>query len=189
MALFIRDKQKRKEFRYRLLRGKESRHFPGYSYAREPFFMANPESVIGKFCSIAPNVCVGVGQHPLSLVSTSPRVYQGNSAYYRHSSEPVHIGHDVWIGRNAIIQDGKTVGTGAVIASGAVVTKDVPPYAIVGGVPAKIIKYRFDPAIIKELLASQWWDYPIETICSLPYDNPEQFLQQLKQLKNNSDEK
>lgn len=132
LAMFIRDKQKRKEFRYKMLRGKESRHMPGYTYAREPFFMANEASTIGKFCSIAANVCIGVGQHPLNLVSTNPRVFQGNPKYWKQPEKVVTIGHDVWIGRNAIIQDGVTVGTGAVVASGAVVCKDVPPYAIVG---------------------------------------------------------
>jgi len=182
LAMFIRDKQKRKEFRYRMLRGKESRHFPGYSYAREPFFMASDESTIGKYCSIAANVCIGVKQHPLHLLSTNPRVYQNNPEYYRRPEKPVHIGHDVWIGRNAIIQDGVTVGTGAVVASSAVVTKDVPPYAIVGGVPARIIKYRFEPELIEKLLASEWWNYPIETITSLSYDNPAQFVEELKKI-------
>lgn len=72
----------------------------------------------------------------------------------------VKIGNDVWIGTRAMILDGITIGDGAVIGAGAVVTKNVPPYAIVGGVPAKIIKYRFSQDKINELLASQWWNDP-----------------------------
>ena len=74
------------------------------------------------------------------------------------------IGHDVWIGTNAIILPWVTVGTGAVIGAGSVVTKDVSPYAIVGWVPAKVIKYRFEPDIIDKLIVSEWWNWDIEKI-------------------------
>lgn len=74
------------------------------------------------------------------------------------------IGNDVWIGANAIILQGVTIGDGAIIAAGAVVTKDVPPYAIVGGVPAKVIKYRFSDEVILKLLQIKWWDKPEEWI-------------------------
>ena len=77
---------------------------------------------------------------------------------------PVTMGHDVWIGRDVTLLCGTHIGTGAVVAAGAVVTKDVPPYAIVGGVPAKILKYRFDPKTIAGLLASEWWLWPDDKI-------------------------
>lgn len=121
---------------------------------------------IGKFCSIGPEVRIGLGIHPLNLKSTYPGFYT-NSEYYRVKKlynydeaeyKRVIIGNDVWIGARATIMDGVNVGDGAVIAAGAVVTKNVPPYAIVGGVPAKIIKYRFDEDRIKELLEERWWD-------------------------------
>ena len=96
--------------------------------------------------------------------------------------DPVIIGNDVWIGMYAIVNRGIKIGDGAVVASGAVVTKDVPPYAIVGGNPAKIIKFRFSPEIIEKLLAIKWWDwdesliksrvndfYDIEQFCSKYY--------------------
>jgi acetyltransferase-like isoleucine patch superfamily enzyme len=123
-------------------------------------------AVIGKFCSIGPEVRIGLGIHPLHLKSTYPGFYT-NSEYYRVEKQydftgeeykQVEIGHDVWIGARATILDGVKIGDGAVIAAGAVVTKDVPSYAIVGGVPAKVIKYRFDESKIKELLAEQWWN-------------------------------
>jgi hypothetical protein len=87
------------------------------------------------------------------------------------------IGHDVWIGRDAMIMDGLSVGTGAVIAARALVTKDVPPYAIVGGAPARIIRYRFAPELIERLLASQWWTLSPEALRQLPFDDPERFVQ------------
>lgn len=122
---------------------------------------------IGKFCSLGPELRIGLGRHPLHLKSTFPGFYSDNSACYGVEKEydnpieeylPVKIGDDVWIGTRAMIIDGVTIGDGAVIAAGAVVTKDVPPYAIMGGVPAKIIKFRFDKSEIEKLLSEKWWD-------------------------------
>lgn len=123
-------------------------------------------ATIGKFCSIGSEVLIGLGIHPTNLKSTYPGFYT-NSEYYRVNKEyefngdeykQVNIGNDVWIGTRATILDGVNIGDGAIIAAGAVVTKEVPPYAIVGGVPAKVIKYRFSESRIKELLDEKWWD-------------------------------
>ena len=101
------------------------------------------------------------------------------------TTRPVIIGNDVWIGRNAIIMDGVEIGSGAVVASGAIVTKDVPPYAIVGGVPAKVIRYRFDEQTIERLIESRWWDYPDEFIENeLKFDDIEQCLSVLAMNKS-----
>ena len=98
------------------------------------------------------------------------------------AAKPIHIGHDVWIGYGAIIMDGVTIGTGAVVAAAAVVTKDVPPYAIVAGVPARIIRYRFDDDTIRRLLESRWWDFPEEFIATrLKFDDVKQCLDVLEQ--------
>lgn len=127
---------------------------------------------IGQFCSISDEVVIGGAEHPINWVSTSP-VFQNvkHSGPKRKFSEfdfegikKTVIGNDVWIGRRAIIKAGVTVGDGAVIGSGSVVTKDVPPYAIVGGVPAKILKYRFDEDTKKELIQGEWWNMQDEVI-------------------------
>lgn len=126
---------------------------------------------IGAFCSIGPNVSLGgLGWHPTDRLSThpafySPRLQAGTSfveAYETVDSSKelaqTEVGNDVWIGAGAIVLDGVTIGDGAIIAAGAVVTKDVPPYAIVGGVPAQIIRYRFDINTIHALLQWRWWE-------------------------------
>lgn len=122
---------------------------------------------IGKFCSIAPEVYVGLGSHPLTpFVSTHPafvlhRPEQGWSFAdrdYHLEYAPTCIGNDVWLGLRAAIKDGVTIHDGAIVAAGAVVVDDVPPYAIVGGVPAKVIRYRFRREIIEFLLSLKWWD-------------------------------
>ncbi len=116
---------------------------------------------IGPFCSIAPHCRIGLGSHPAHFVSTSPLFYstvgQVNGEVwvdrnYYGEFTPVEIGANVWLGADVTVLDGVTIGEGAICAAGSVVTKDVPPYAIVAGVPAKIIKYRFDEKIIAELL-------------------------------------
>lgn len=124
-------------------------------------------TTIGKFCSIAPGVMCGMGNHPVNkYVSTHPMFYSANhlaqisladKSYYSEY-EPVEVGNDVWIGANAIIKGGVKIGDGAIVGAGAVVTKDIPPFAIVGGVPARVIKYRFDKAEIDYLLGYKWWD-------------------------------
>jgi acetyltransferase-like isoleucine patch superfamily enzyme len=125
---------------------------------------------VGKFCSIAMRVCIGLGQHPTNFTSTHPAFYSSSQPLAKSYAdgeyfEPFRrtsIGHDVWIGQNVLINDGVSVGTGAVIAAGAVVTKDVPPYSIVAGVPARIVKYRFSEEVRMQLLDSNWWDMPDE---------------------------
>lgn len=120
---------------------------------------------IGAFCSIAENVLIGGAQHPLNWVSTSPVFYNvsgGTGSHLGSLTIPevreTVIGSDVWIGARAIIMQGITIGDGAVIGAGAIVTKDVPPYAIVGGVPAKIIRFRFGANTISDLLEVRWWN-------------------------------
>ncbi|SEA26039.1 Acetyltransferase (isoleucine patch superfamily) [Flavobacterium gillisiae] len=127
---------------------------------------------IGKFCSIGPNVQIGLGMHPTNYLSTFPAFFstkkQGQISFvdknYFVELGSVVIGNDVWIGANVMILDNVTVGDGAIIAAGAVVTKNVNPFSIVGGVPAKIIGSRFDEDKISNIIKMKWWDNDIEWI-------------------------
>lgn len=124
-------------------------------------------TTIGKYCSIGPNFISGWGIHPTDGISTCPIFYSTQHSTGKTYSETkkiderkrINIGNDVWIGSNCVILDGVSIGNGCIIAAGAVVTKDVSDYAIVGGVPAKIIKYRFNDEIIRELQKIKWWDF------------------------------
>lgn len=123
---------------------------------------------IGRYCSIASDVCTISGRHPTTdWVSTSPVFYSNecqcgmsyaSEKLFDESSPKTIIGNDVWIGARAIILSGVNIGDGAVIAAGAVVTKDVEPYTIVGGVPAKPIRKRFTDEQIDALIKLKWWD-------------------------------
>lgn len=123
---------------------------------------------IGKYCSIAGNVAIGLPQHEISLVSSHPVFYLQNTplarkyckADYGRVTQKVEIDNDVWVGYGAMIMSGIKIGTGAIIGAGSIVTKDVPPYAIVAGTPARLLRYRFDEGLIKRLLASKWWEMP-----------------------------
>lgn len=144
---------------------------------------------IGSFTSIASGVVVGGARHPMEWASMSPVFYKGRDSVTRKFAEhplpqpaAVVIGHDVWIGRSAIILPGVTVGNGAVVGAGAVVTRDVPPYAIAVGSPAKVVRYRFDAELIARLEYVRWWDCSDERLAMLGGDvtDVEAFLQALE---------
>jgi chloramphenicol O-acetyltransferase type B len=144
---------------------------------------------IGSFCSIANNVIIGGGMHPMDWVSTSPVFYEGRDSvkakfatHKRVSIKTTIIGHDVWIGQHALIKQGIKIGTGAVIGMGSVVTKDVEPYTVAAGCPAKIIKKRFDDETISGILKSEWWNFSDKQLHKLGefFNSPGAFLKNIE---------
>ncbi|WP_372622692.1 CatB-related O-acetyltransferase [Falsiroseomonas sp.] len=144
---------------------------------------------IGRFCSVGPEVAIGQGNHPLSFLSTHPFQYGAAPLFdfwpgFRTlqpgcdfppevCKPPPVIGHDVWIGARVTISRGVRIGDGAVIAAGAVVTRDVAPYEIVAGVPARHLRFRFAPELVERLLALGWWDYEPCDLEGVPFGDAE----------------
>lgn len=157
---------------------------------------------IGRFCSFAQNVTVGVGGHSTTAL-THHQIFEcsqfWSKPFWDYDAEWVSsnmkknlenepkrkdaacIGNDVWIGTGAIVLNGVNIGDGAVVAAGAVVTKDVPPYTIVGGVPAKVIRKRFSEELTERLLAVKWWDYGPNVLKGLDISNPENCMEELEE--------
>jgi len=155
-----------------------------------------PRVQIGRYCSIARNCEIGVANHPIHYLSSHPFQFDKtifkNNAHYQginkvnwNPHEETFIGNDVWIGAKVVINSGLKIGHGSVIAAGAVVTKDIPPYAIVGGVPAKIIKYRFSEEIIQELLVLKWWELSMNDLKLITFDSIETAIEEIKRLRGN----
>jgi acetyltransferase-like isoleucine patch superfamily enzyme len=146
---------------------------------------------IGSFCSIANNVIIGGGMHPVGWVGTSPAFYEGRdsikakfSNHKRKNVKKTIIQHDVWIGQSVIIKQGVTIGTGAVIGMGSIVTKDVPPYSIYAGNPAKFIKQRFDSNISEQLLKIEWWNFHEQKLLQLTkyFKDPDRFIREANKI-------
>ena len=140
-----------------------------YGMAEHTVLLFRPDDhvEIGKYCSFAYGVTImASGEHNYRAVATYPfsARFDDDEITDTFTKGPVRIGNDVWICAKATILSGVTVGDGAVIAAGAVVTKDVPPYAIVAGVPARVVKFRFPPEVVARLLEIRWWDWSAVTI-------------------------
>lgn len=149
---------------------------------------------VGRYTSISWTVTVMGSAHPsdwasLHPFSHNPRPLSGIRAYlidseadpfriesFSQGPQDITIGHDVWIGAETMIKRGVTIGDGAVIGARSLVTKDVPPYAIVGGAPARLIRYRFDEDLIEQFLAAQWWRYGPDVLQKLDVREPKGFL-------------
>ncbi len=152
-----------------------------------------PATKMGKFCSIGKNCELGAFDHPITWLSSSPIQYNLKLHFpdYIEDFEQKKIerpketvfGNDIWVGSLAVVKRGLTIGDGAIIAGGSVVVKDVPPYAIVGGVPAKVLKYRFDEETIKRLMKLQWWGMPIKDLKDISFDNINKALDELEAKK------
>ncbi|MDR1360670.1 MAG: CatB-related O-acetyltransferase [Deltaproteobacteria bacterium] len=161
-----------------------------------------PETVVGRYCSIAPAVSVFHSEHPLSFISTSPFSYRpeaapifeqaialsphaGDYRAIRHDDceqSPIRIGNDVWIGQNVLLKKGIRIHDGAVIAAGSVVTRDVQGFSVVGGVPAKPLKWRFSEKIRDKARALRWWRYRFTDFQGLDCGDPARFLDGLEKL-------
>lgn len=135
-----------------------------YSYIGNNCTVVNAN--IGKFCSVADNCIIGGASHPTGWVSTSPVFYKGNNILKKNFSSNEFIStvktvieNDVWIGSNVLIKAGVSIGNGSVIGMGSVVTKDIGPYEVWAGNPARMIRKRFDDAKIADLLKIEWWDF------------------------------
>lgn len=141
-----------------------------YSYVAQNSHIDLTE--IGKFCSIGPNIVCGWGIHPLNGISTAPIFYSTlkqngitlSTKDKVKERRAIKIGNDVFIGMNVSILDGVSIGDGAVVGAGAVVIENIPPYAIAVGIPARVVKYRFNEKTIQKLLSIKWWDWELEKL-------------------------
>lgn len=163
-----------------------------YSYSANTPYVASKETIIGKFCSLGNNIRLGHGNHPLNFLTTSPYLYFDALGFkdkeqISHNEywdlKPIYVGNDVWIGDSVFIKNGVKIGDGAVIGAQSIVTKDIPPYAIAVGNPARVIKYRFTPEIIDKLLKLKWWDLDEEIIKQIPYDEINKAIEFLENVK------
>lgn len=155
---------------------------------------------VGRYCAFAPEVIIGAHEHPTDWLSVSRVTHvealhgwndfvnpgegartRANFRPYAGSTRATRIGNDVWIGQRALIRAGISIGDGAIVAAGSVVTKDVAPYTVVGGTPAKVIKQRFPDALVERLLAARWWQYNVYDFDRLPYDRVEAALDAIEQ--------
>lgn len=162
-----------------------------YSYIGRNGLIMNTE--IGKYCSIADDCKIGCAEHPIEWVSTSPVFHKGrnilrknfNQIEYKTNKRTI-IENDVWIGNNVLIKAGIRVGNGAIIGMGSIVTKDVEPYSIIAGVPAKKIRDRFSEENKKALLDTKWWEWSDEIIekCSDNINDVQKFLDKIEEGNN-----
>lgn len=155
---------------------------------------------IGRYCSIAQGSYIGGDRHPLDWVSTSRMFYVDNfrnfgrifneaklrTKKFESTGPLTFIGNDVLIAYGCIINRGVVIGDGAIVTAGSVVTKDVPPYAVVGGCPAKVIKYRFPDNVIEKLLALRWWDYNMLDFPDLSFSDPQKFIEEFSETKSDA---
>ncbi len=156
-------------------------------------------ATIGRYCSIARDAQIGHGAHPTDWLSVSPLQYHCNyhgwEDFVARQGYPVHpspnlydpflptvIGNDVWMGNHVFVKCGVTIGDGAIIGAFSVVTKDVPPYMIVAGNPARIVRPRFPEKTVERLLRLKWWRYAIPNLPRLPYQDAERAVDQLEKL-------
>lgn len=155
-----------------------------YSYIGPNVRIAYTE--VGKYCSIAPNCMIGQGKHPTDWISTSP-VFYGNKNLFNFNLgdeqfeefDKTRIGNDVWIGAGAMIKGGVTIADGAIIGMGAIVTKDVGPYEIWAGSPARLIRKRFDDETAERLQQIKWWDMSEQQLAEYKaeFSNPQKFIE------------
>lgn len=141
-----------------------------YGLTKESFFVPhkNVPVRIGSFCSVGPGVLfICAAEHRVDTATTFPIQFVDGkirNAPGTVGKGPITVGHDVWFGARCIVLSGVTIGNGAVIGAGSIVTRDIPPYAIAVGNPARVIRYRFSPEIIERLQSSQWWNWSDDLI-------------------------
>lgn len=185
-------------YHYRNLRKKGFIIGP-HTYVGKRNGLCSPDKIkIGDYCCISNSAYFAPSTHPTNWLSVHPFQYRKkldsklygefpsnpNPILYDESPKSIEIGNDVWIADHTFIMGGVKIGDGAIIGMNAVVTKDVPPYAIAVGVPAHVVKYRFEPEIIEKLLQLKWWELPYEFILTLPFNSINDCIKKLEDYRN-----